>query len=158
MCEQKLLKALGYLNALDRTPEMDEKIQLHADKLYHRMMEQEQAIEQAKKEDKPIPKFEPVLPRQGTDDAAEPALMSENAKKKAAEKLKGMSELERAAELAATEAEMRSKAQMVGKIQSMWKEQEAERQARIEKGEASMWDRMASAFASARNSPNDKKN
>lgn len=153
---QRLLKALGYLNALDRSPETDERIQLHADKLYHQMVEQENAIAQAQKEGKPIPKFEPVIPKQVADAATEAALMSDSAKKRVAEKLDGMSEQERAAEQAAVDAEMRAKAQMVEKIQSLWKEQEAERKARIEKGEASMWDRMASAFGSAQNSSNEK--
>lgn len=156
--KQRLLKALGYLNAIDRSPETDERIQLHADKLYHQMMEQEKAIAEAQKEGKPAPKFEPVIPKQVTDTATEAALMSESAKKRVAEKLEGMSEQERAAEQAAVDAEMKAKAEMVGKIQGLWKEQEAERKARIEKGEASMWDRMASAFGSAKGSSNDKNN
>lgn len=121
------------------------------------MLEQEKAISQAEKEGKPIPKFEPVIPQQVTDAAAESALMSEQAKKRAADKLDGMNKHERAAEQAAIDAEMRAKAQMVGKIQSLWKEQEAERKARIEKGEASMWDKMATAFGSVSGSSNDKK-
>lgn len=121
-------------------------------------MEQEKAIAEAQKEGKPIPKFEPVIPKQVTDTATEAALMSDSAKKRVAEKLEGMSEQERAAEQAAVDAEMRAKAEMVGKIQGLWKEQEAERKARIEKGEASIWDRMASAFGSAKSSgsSNDK--
>lgn len=120
------------------------------------MIEQEKAIAQAQKEGMPVPKFEPVIPRQVTDAAAESALMSEQAKKRVADKLDGMSEHERAAEQAAVDAEMRAKAEMVGRIQGLWKEQEAERKARIEKGEASLWDRMASGFKSATSSSNDK--
>ncbi|KAJ4394070.1 hypothetical protein N0V93_003287 [Gnomoniopsis smithogilvyi] len=154
--QTRLLKALGYLNALDRSPETDERIQLHADKLYHQMIEQEEAIAQAQKEGKTVPKFEPVIPREVTDAATEAALMSESAKKRVAEKLDGMSEQERAAEQAAVDAEMRAKAEMVGRIQGLWKEQEAERKARIEKGEASMWDKMATAFGSTNSSSNEK--
>lgn len=155
---QRLLKALGYLNALDRSPETDEKIQLHADKLYHQMVEQEEAIARAQKEGKPVPKFEPVIPRQVTDVAAEAALMSDSAKRRVAEKLDGMKEQERAAEQAAVDAEMKAKAEMVTRIKGLWKEQEAERKARIEKGEASVWDKMATAFGSAKSSSNEKNN
>lgn len=121
------------------------------------MIEQEKAAAEAQKEGKPVPKFEPVIPKQVTDAAAENALMSEQAKKRVADKLDGMSEHERAAEQAAIDAEMRAKAEMVGKIQGLWKEQDAERKARIEKGEASMWDKMASAFKSANSSSDAKK-
>ncbi|CAN8101130.1 unnamed protein product [Discula destructiva] len=153
--QTRLLKALGYLNAVDSTPETDERIQLHADKLYHQMMQQQEAIEQAKKEGQPAPTFEPIIPKQATADAtAAQALISESAKKRVDEKLEGMSEHERAAEQAAVDAEIRAKAEMVGQIQNLWKEQEAERKARIEKGEASMWDRLATSWKSAGSSNN----
>ncbi|KAL8784723.1 MAG: hypothetical protein Q9213_003820 [Squamulea squamosa] len=65
--QARFLKALGYLSAHDRPLEIDERIQMHADKLYHRMLDQERAIEEAKKSNLPIPEFpplvtEPVLP------------------------------------------------------------------------------------------------
>ncbi|KAL8773227.1 MAG: hypothetical protein Q9209_001904 [Squamulea sp. 1 TL-2023] len=65
--QARFLKALGYLSAHDRPPEIDERIQMHADKLYHRMLDQERAVEEAKKSNLPIPEFpplvtEPVLP------------------------------------------------------------------------------------------------
>lgn len=161
---QRLLKALGYLNALDRSPETDERIQLHADKLYHQMLEQDAAVEAAKKEGRPIPKFEPVIPKpvagaaggSGGDESAT-ARMSEAAKRRAAEALEKLSAEERAAEEAAIEAEMRSKAEMVGKIKDLWKEQEAEREARLQKGEATVWDKATAAFRYVSGSSGEKK-
>lgn len=155
---QRLLKALGYLNALDRSPETDERIQLHADKLYHQMLEQDAAVEAAKKEGRPIPKFEPVIPKPvaGADESAT-ARMSEAAKRRAAEALEKLSAEERAAEEAAIEAEMRSKAEMVGKIKDLWKEQEAEREARLQKGEATVWDKATAAFRYVSGSSGEKK-
>lgn len=157
---QRLLKALGYLNALDRSPETDERIQLHADKLYHQMLEQDAAVEAAKKEGRPIPKFEPVIPKQaagGDDDDSATARMSEAAKKRAAEALAKLTPEERAAEEAAIEAEMRSKAEMVGKIKDLWKEQEAEREARRQKGEETVWDKATAAFRYVSGSSGEKK-
>lgn len=40
---------------------MDEAIQMHADTLYHRMLAQEKAIEDAKAAGKPSPQFPPIL-------------------------------------------------------------------------------------------------
>ncbi|KAF1951738.1 hypothetical protein CC80DRAFT_192912 [Byssothecium circinans] len=62
--QSKFLKALGYMTMDARSPEDSEKIQMHADKLYQQMLEQEKLIEKAKEEGKPIPKFESVLSKQ----------------------------------------------------------------------------------------------
>lgn len=58
---QRFLKALGYLSAHDRPPEVDERIQMHADTLYHRMLDQERAVEEAEKSNLPIPEFPPLV-------------------------------------------------------------------------------------------------
>ncbi|KAF3764465.1 hypothetical protein M406DRAFT_322615 [Cryphonectria parasitica EP155] len=149
--QSRLLKALGYLNSVDGSQDTDERIQLHADKLYHQMLTQEAAIEEAQKEGKPIPQFEPVIPKQIADAAAEDnaAKLSESAKKRVQDQLEKVSELERDAEQAAIDAETRAKAEMVDRIKNLWKEQEAERKARIEKGEETLWDKAATIFASS---------
>ncbi|KAL8801329.1 MAG: hypothetical protein Q9182_004535 [Xanthomendoza sp. 2 TL-2023] len=59
--QARFLKALGYLSAYDRPPEIDERIQMHADTLYHRMLDQERQVEEAKKSDLPIPAFPPLV-------------------------------------------------------------------------------------------------
>ncbi|KAL8847892.1 MAG: hypothetical protein Q9221_007067 [Calogaya cf. arnoldii] len=59
--QARFLKALGYLSAHDRPAEVDERIQMHADKLYHRMLDQERAVEAAKKSGLPIPEFPPLI-------------------------------------------------------------------------------------------------
>ncbi|KAI9762804.1 MAG: hypothetical protein M4579_000156 [Chaenotheca gracillima] len=61
LMQAKFLKALGYLSTFDRPPEVDEKIQMHADKLYHQMLDREAATEKAKAEGLPLPSFEPLL-------------------------------------------------------------------------------------------------
>jgi hypothetical protein len=151
---QRLLKALGYINAIGRSPEMDERIQMHADKLYHQMLEQEAAIEKAKASGLPEPKFEPLVPKV-SDDRIEN--MSEEAKKRYQDALAKVDEKEREAEAAAIHAELRSKEAMVGKVKELWKEQEAERQARMAKGEETFKDKVAAIFTTS-NSTSDKKN
>ncbi|KAH7402583.1 hypothetical protein BKA66DRAFT_403963 [Pyrenochaeta sp. MPI-SDFR-AT-0127] len=59
--QSKFLKALGYMTMDARTAEEDERIQMHADKLYQQMLAQEKEIETAKEEGRPVPKFESVL-------------------------------------------------------------------------------------------------
>ncbi|KAF2815226.1 uncharacterized protein BDZ99DRAFT_459156 [Mytilinidion resinicola] len=62
--QAKFLKALGYLNMNNRSPADDEKIQMHADKLYRQMLQQEKMIEQAKKEGLPVPEFQSVISKE----------------------------------------------------------------------------------------------
>jgi hypothetical protein len=62
--QSKFLKALGYLTMEERAPEEDEKIQMHADKLYQRMLQQEAEIEKAEKEGRSRPTFEGLLSKQ----------------------------------------------------------------------------------------------
>lgn len=124
------------------------------------MLEQEVAVEKAKKEGKPIPTFEPVIPKQvvnnaGAEDAA--AEMSESAKKRVKDKLEKLAENEREAEQAAIQAELNSKAEMVGKIKELWKEQEAEREARRQKGQETVWDKATGVFKSSPSSAGEKK-
>ncbi|KAF2000636.1 hypothetical protein P154DRAFT_192135 [Amniculicola lignicola CBS 123094] len=62
--QQKFLKALGYFTLDERSPEESERIQMHADKLYQQLMDQERQIEEAIEQKKPIPQFESVLSKQ----------------------------------------------------------------------------------------------
>lgn len=64
--QQRFLKALGYLSNFendDAGRERDERIQMHADRLYHRMLDQEAAIAKAKEEGRPVPAFGPLIDR-----------------------------------------------------------------------------------------------
>ncbi|CAG8033179.1 unnamed protein product [Penicillium olsonii] len=48
MTQTKFLQALGYAASFDQDAEKEERIQLHADKLYHQMLDYEKRIEEAK--------------------------------------------------------------------------------------------------------------
>jgi hypothetical protein len=67
--QSKFLKALGYMTMDERSPEEDERIQMHADKLYQRMLQQEEEMEKAKAEGRPVPKFESILSKRNVVDA-----------------------------------------------------------------------------------------
>ncbi|KAI1368295.1 hypothetical protein F5Y08DRAFT_296274 [Xylaria arbuscula] len=146
MTQTRLLKALGYLSTLDQTPQVEEDIQMHADALYHRMLKQEAEIETARKEGREIPKFAPLVTRPMVNAAApEPELTPEQQETLKA-RLEKVAEEDRAAEEEAVRGELRAKAEVASKVQSLWKQQELERQMRKQKGEETMWDRVAGAF------------
>ncbi|PGH34623.1 hypothetical protein GX50_02513 [[Emmonsia] crescens] len=44
----KFLQALGYASAFEFDPDKEERIQMHADKLYHQMLDYERRVEEAK--------------------------------------------------------------------------------------------------------------
>ena len=76
--QTKFLRALGYLSLFDRSPEESEKIQMHADKLYHKMLQEEKAIETAKDRDvtNPAPEQAVAVRASGSTDvnaASEPS-------------------------------------------------------------------------------------
>jgi hypothetical protein len=62
--QTKFLKALGYLAAPGRSKLDEERIQMHADSLYHQMLDHEHAVRQAKEQGLPPPKFQPVMSRE----------------------------------------------------------------------------------------------
>ncbi|KAI0545806.1 hypothetical protein F4679DRAFT_559860 [Xylaria curta] len=157
MTQTRLLKALGYLSTLDRDSQIEEDIQMHADALYHRMLKQEAEIEAAKKEGRPIPKFAPLVPRpMVAATTPEPELTPEQQETLKA-KLENVAEEDRAAEEEAFKGEIRAKAEVASKVQGLWQQQELERQIRKQKGEETLWDKVAGAFGSSSNNSQEKK-
>ena len=59
--QKKFLKALGYVSMNARPEEESEQIQMHADRLYHRMLDHEKVVEQAKEMGKTPPPLPPLL-------------------------------------------------------------------------------------------------
>ncbi|OTA64087.1 hypothetical protein K449DRAFT_368048 [Hypoxylon sp. EC38] len=157
LMQTRLLKALGYLSTYDRSPEVEEDIQLHADALYHRLLSQEAEVAAAKKEGRPIPQFPPLIPRvsvaagqqqpqkQPQQDVDELTQEQRSILKKRLEKV---AEEDRAAEEEAYRAELRAKSEVATVVQDLWKKQEQERQERKERGEETLWDKLSGTFRS----------
>ncbi|KAK7757923.1 hypothetical protein SLS62_000301 [Diatrype stigma] len=160
--KQRFLKALGYLSTLDRSPEVEEEIQLHADKLYHQLMEREAEIEQAKAEGRPLPKFSPLLStataaatettpvkKPTTQQQQEPEFeLTPDQQETLRNKLEKTPEEDRPAEEAALRGEWRARREVASRVQTLWTQQERERRERKERGEQTTWDRLAGAFSS----------
>ena len=83
--QSKFLQALGYLTSANSSDEDEEKIQMHADKLYHRMMDYEKSVEEAKLNDDPIPPlssvFDPARPAPSLEQLNLPKGMEQRMKK-----------------------------------------------------------------------------
>ncbi|KAL8400115.1 hypothetical protein RB594_000499 [Gaeumannomyces avenae] len=150
--QSRLLKALGYLSAHDRPASVDEEIQMHADSLYHRMLEQEAAAQKAKEEGRPAPEFAPLITRTTFADAADmddekiKGLVSEEARQKFEERVRDLPEQERAAEEAAARAELRAQAEAASRLHELRREEERERELRKLQGKETMLDKVSGAF------------
>ncbi|KAL1894679.1 hypothetical protein Sste5346_005651 [Sporothrix stenoceras] len=164
--QSRLLKALGYLNAYGRSPEQDERVQIHADALFHHMLEQEAAVEKAKAEGKPVPAVDfanIALPKVGATTTANgttsvtaavkalPPIGSdpsipEDLRKQWSEKLSKMPEAERPAEEAAMRAELAAHAEMSERVTELRAAQAAAREQRKAEGKATIKDRVSGLF------------
>ncbi len=132
---------------------------MHADTLYHRMLEQEEAIESAKAEGRPIPIFEPLLKSSSTNNAAQspaipivepnlpkysnlPPAIQEQIK----ERLKDLTDKDRELEERAITAELEAGEQVAGYMDSIHQKQVQERQMRKEIGKETVGDKLSSIF------------
>ncbi|OAL29449.1 hypothetical protein AYO20_09186 [Fonsecaea nubica] len=83
--QAKFLQALGYMTNAGSSAEDEEKIQMHADKLYHRMMDYEAQVDEAKRNNQPIPPlsslFNPSRPAPTLEQMALPRAMEDKMKK-----------------------------------------------------------------------------
>jgi len=173
--QQKFLKALGYLSTFERDKDVEERIQMHADTLYHRMLEQERAVEEAKKEGRVEPKFTPLLagsvaapaPKHAPS-AATPAAAAAAAAQQAAteeadpisklapaiqsqikEKLEGLSGLERELQEKALMAEVAAGQEVKASLKDIYKDADEERRRRREEGRETIVDRFSTIFGGA---------
>ncbi|TVY80477.1 hypothetical protein LSUE1_G006052 [Lachnellula suecica] len=158
MMQAKFLKALGYLSTFDRPPEVDEKIQMHADSLYHRMLDQEKAIEEAKAEGRPAPAFPPLLssrPKIGeranehTPERKNPIEISDLRNKvqdPLNKKLDALEGEQRELEERAIKAEIEAGTQVADRLGVLNREQEEERRKRREQGKETLGDKLYSMF------------
>ena len=150
--QTKFMKALGYLGVVGMgNVEAEERIQMHADRLYQRLIEQERLRAEARKEGRPIPEFAPVLnPQSVGADAAiqspvDPFDVSDLPKKYHQEYLKdvkGKSAEEAAVWKEALKAEIKQKKEStVGYIEALQVEQQ-QRAKRFEEGNPTLADRI----------------
>jgi hypothetical protein len=153
---QKFLKALGYMSTFDRPQEVDERIQMHADTLFHRMIDQEVAIEAAKAEGQSVPTFPPLLSATknitstpqpiSKEGGLQPDDLSEAVQERFKKRLQGLSDEDRDLEERAIKAEIRAGEEVAGTLGSIHQKQEEERRKRKEQGRETIGDKITSIF------------
>ncbi|KAI9797085.1 MAG: hypothetical protein M1835_002073 [Candelina submexicana] len=163
MMQARFLKALGYLSTFERPAELDEKIQMHADTLYHRMLDQERAIEAAKAAGEPIPSFPPILPSSTDKDfsTTSPTSTTTTSTSKALitadqlppktqallkKRVEGLSPKEREVEEKAIVAEIAAGARLGIQIGEMYQETDKAKKERREQGKQTVGDQISSWF------------
>lgn len=158
--QSKFLKALGYLSSQYATPDEEERIQMHADKLYHEMLAREKAMEEADKEGQPAPTFEPLLQQDKIVQALGPSSAYARARQKAQneslstnlsaytpekqdeiqQRLKGLNELQKQIELQLIAAESRSQLEFAERVGQHLEEERQHRAERRERGHETVGD------------------
>lgn len=157
--QSRFLKALGYL-ASQRSPEEEERIQMHADKLYHEMLEREHMQEEAKKEGRETPVLPPLIQAETTTKAlgedsawararqralesgASPNLSAHTPAKQEQirKRIQGMSKEEQELELQLIAAESRAQMEYAERIQETLQEDRKQRADRRERGKETFGD------------------
>jgi hypothetical protein len=157
--QSRFLKALGYL-ATQRTEEEDERIQMHADKLYHEMLERERTQQEAKEAGLEVPELPPLIQAERTSKALgqdsawararQTALekgmptnlsaFSPEKQEQIKERIKGMSKEEQELELQLIAGESRAQFEYAEKIAAQLEEERAHRADRRARGKETIGD------------------
>ncbi|KAJ6779653.1 hypothetical protein PWT90_05774 [Aphanocladium album] len=146
--KQRFLRALGYGSVLDRPPQVEEDIQMHADKLYNRMLDHEKAVAKAKEEGLPIPVFESVVPKP----SRQTAKPNEEVEKTWRDSLSKLPEGEREAEEAALRADYQTKADVAKGIKEIMESKQKERETRQAAGEGTLTDTLSALWGGSKGS------
>ncbi|KAG5929598.1 hypothetical protein E4U42_005303 [Claviceps africana] len=140
--QSRFLRALGYGSIEGRSLQVEENIQMHADRLYERMIHHEAAVERAKKEGLPIPVFDPALPKGGIPKVTP----TDELEKQWRDKLDKLPEEERTVEEAALRADLQAKSEVAKSVKQIWASQKEERDARKADGQSTWGDSLAGLF------------
>jgi hypothetical protein len=134
---------------------------MHADTLYHRMLDQEEAIEKAKAEGKPIPSFPPLIssmPKAAKpaaaptsvktldDNRVQPSDLPASVQASLKKRLEGLNDQERRVEELAIKAEIQAGEQVAQQLDTIYDKQAEERRKRKEEGKERIGDRISSIF------------
>lgn len=157
--QSRFLKALGYLS-LPRSAEEEERIQMHADKLYHQMLDREAAVEEAEKSGQVAPELPPLIQPETTSAALGPDSAWARARQNAFElgaggnlseltpkrqeqikkQIEGLSDRERELELQLIAAESKAQSMFAEQINQRLDEDKHSRQDRRERGKETVGD------------------
>ncbi|KAI5217961.1 hypothetical protein E4T41_08620 [Aureobasidium subglaciale] len=156
--QSRFLKALGYLS-MQRTADEEERIQMHADKLYHEMLDREEATKAAEAQKLPTPEFKPLITSKSTTEAlgerpapeTQPARegldMYTGEKRKALEQsLENKTPAEREIEIQLIAAEARANAEYAAVVHEHFEAEKHIREGRRERGRETVGDTIKRAW------------
>ncbi|OAA68931.1 hypothetical protein ISF_03306 [Cordyceps fumosorosea ARSEF 2679] len=148
--QSRFLRALGYGSVIDRPAQVEEDIQMHADKLFNRMLEHERAVAAAKEAGLPAPIFDSVVPRPPPRAAttATPAEDVERTWRETLAKLPAGDE--RAAEEAALRADFQAKEDVARSVKEIMDARTKEREARQAAGQATLTDTLSGLWGGSK--------
>lgn len=129
---------------------------MHADTLYHRMIDQEKQTEEAKAEGRIVPIFPPLIskPKVESSDAdstpgdikLKPSDLSPKVQASFRKRLEGLNDEERQIEERAIQAEIEAGEQVAGQLGKIYEKQDEERRQRKEQGRETISDKFFSVF------------
>jgi len=127
---------------------------MHADTLYHRMLDQEKATEAAKAEGRPIPTFPPLLSSKSKDSVhpiddgkLQPSDLKPKVQEGFKKRLERLTAEEREIEERAIKAEIQAGVQVAEQLGSIYQKQAEERKLRKEEGKETIGDKITSIFS-----------
>jgi hypothetical protein len=124
---------------------------MHADTLYHRMLDQEKAIAAAKAEGLPVPEYPPLLSSKMPSKTPAPPIagieldvskLPKNTQIALKKRLEGLIGEAREVEERAIRAEIMTGHQVQTELSGIWEKQDLERQQRREEGKSTIGDRV----------------
>ena len=160
--QSRFLRALGYLSAQNASPEEEERIQMHADKLYHEMLEQEREMMEGGEVSRNAQVGQAVIPSESTTQALGEESAWARARRKALvdgspkhladfpvekqrevkERLKTLTPAEREVELQLMAAESRAMKEYTDQIVEQLQEDKRQRDERREQGQETVGDSL----------------
>ncbi|KAG9855334.1 hypothetical protein KCU98_g2926, partial [Aureobasidium melanogenum] len=157
--QARFLKALGYMS-MQRTADEEERIQMHADKLYHEMLDREKAMKEAEENKLPVPEYKPLITSTSTTEALgskqaaaqtqatrEGLDMYTGEKRKAIEQsLADKKGSERELEIELMAAEARANAEYAAVVHEHYEAEKKTRESRRERGRETVGDTIKRAW------------
>lgn len=152
--QAKFLKALGYMGAVGLPQDETERIQMHADALFRRMIEQERLRKEALEKGLPEPEYKPVMSRENIAGMMGAAMASSKqfdgfmdrvtpeARAGYEERLKDKNAEEQALEMRVIESELQSKVDHVQEVSDIFREEKKGRLQRKSQGSSTVGDRL----------------
>jgi hypothetical protein len=157
--QSRFLRALGYI-AMNRSAEEEERIQMHADKLYHQMLDRERTVKEAKEKGTEAPVLPPLIQPESVTQALGPDSSWTKLREKAAqsgqtlslsmfplskqeeikERIKGKTKDEQDLELQLAAAEARAVGEYADRINENMDEERIHRADRRARGKETMGD------------------